>query len=266
MAKKSSKRDIMEMATNNHTQRSLTATRQGSAPWREIRVAATRLRQSFGGQTRKGSASGFTLVELLTVIVIISLLLTIMVPTVSGIIKLGYRAKTDSRIHALSTGVSLYFEDTNRRYYPGQSNPAATPLGGYLTGSQMLAHYMFSNKTDGSGFAMDGYCGYVPDLMFNYNGSASNDYLSDAFPSPLPICYYFSRFGLAGQVGQFLETDNKPITDTAKLPNYDTTPNVFNNFITKLNGSIYQDGQFLLIAPGVNRVYFDPSNATNFPK
>ncbi|MFB3890422.1 MAG: type II secretion system protein [Phycisphaerae bacterium] len=204
---------------------------------------------------------GFTLIELLTVIVIIALLLTILVPTIKGIIMQGYAAKTRARINALSNGAYAYYEDTARRFYPGQqySNWSVLPTAP-TTGSQVLALCLFSPKpgVTGVSFPTDVYASYTPDILFTSNGK--NNTIADTFPDTMPICYYPSHIGNTG-VGQFFESDNSAYTSGAVSPN---SPG-FNAFITnQVTNNAYCDGSFLIIAPGTARKYFDQANVTNF--
>lgn len=167
-------------------------------------------------------ATGFTLIELLVVIAIIGLLLGLVVPSLSGARKLAYKTKTDVRIKALSDGCSLFFEDTGRRYYPGQRYTSAL-TGTYPgTGSAVLAISLFSNKSDivfdgtpgnnlfrcasgpnkGNEVArgdLRGFKGYIEysDEYFK-PGDTTDLVLYDAFvgSSAKPICYYPSRLGV----------------------------------------------------------------------
>jgi len=185
-------------------------------------------------RTTPRRADGFTLIELLVVIAIIGLLLGLVVPSLSGARKLAYKTKTDVRIKALSDGCSLFFEDTGRRYYPGQRYTSAL-TGTYPgTGSAVLAISLFSNKQD---IWFDN-VGATPTLKFrrardpnkdaemktrddlrDFKGyiEYSDEYfkpgdmtdlvLYDAFvgSSAKPICYYPSRLGV-------LNTDHAPVT------------------------------------------------------
>jgi len=74
-------------------------------------------RQKHNGHKPR-SAGGFTLVELLTVIVIISLLVAILVPTVRGSILAMKNAETGNRLSTIVTAVEFYRNENN--YYPGQ--------------------------------------------------------------------------------------------------------------------------------------------------
>lgn len=225
---------------------------------------------------------GFTLVELLTVIVIISLLLTILVPTIAGIMKSGYAAKTKSRINTLETGAMAYYESTNRMFLPGQQslNDLST-----WTGSQLLAKSLFMKK-DGvwpTDYKADGsFIAFTRDMVINdsstYDPSfnpatdPNNMALSDAFPDPMAICYYVSRPRSTG-LAQYVEGDNTAYTGTfQKGPQQSTDSVSFKTFITNPNftnpnvpGSEipFKDRLFILIAPGMDRKYFTQDDVTN---
>lgn len=176
-------------------------------------------------------ATGFTLIELLVVIAIIGLLLGLVVPSLSGARKLAYKTKTDVRIKALNDGCSLFFEDTGRRYYPGQRYKDVltgySPSGKH-NGSQLLAISLFSNKNDlwydgtsnprRMALASSGHSDVTRNDLRDFKGyiEYSDEYfkpgdmtdlvLYDAFvgSSAKPICYYPSRLGV-------LNTDHAPV-------------------------------------------------------
>ena len=176
--------------------------------------------------------TAFTLVELLTVIVIISLLLMILVPTVSGIIKMAYNSRCTQRIKMLEHGTYAYYEDTGRRYFPGQQYPSLLRGdGGVWTGSQYLSRCLFFKKNGvfpGAIGADPTYCSFSADLILWDQGSYgdgdtptksscyTNLALSDGFPDCKAICYYVSRPRTASSdtgtprasLAQFRQADN----------------------------------------------------------
>ena len=93
--------------------------------------------------------SGFTLAELLVVIVILGLLATILVPTINAILQRTYQLDTKQRIHGLAEGADKFKIDTG--FYPGQADYLQhRPSGTYkYTGSQVLAAILFDMRDDG---------------------------------------------------------------------------------------------------------------------
>lgn len=235
--------------------------------------------------------TGFTLVELLTVIVIISLLLTIIVPTISAIARGAYARKTAARIATLETGISAFYEDAGRRFYPGQQDlkklvggdeTGATQGPDIWTGSQWLARSLFTKKTgvfpaDFGAKSDPSYATFATDMLVkddpaNYSDPAAdtaNMAISDHFPDALAICYYVSRPRRQGLNQYMTGADNIAYTDAAPNPANNTTTN-FEGFITNPNFSTagnpipFHDGEYLLIAPGIDRKYFTTDDITNW--
>lgn len=222
------------------------------------------------------SRGGFTLIELLVVIAILGILVTLVVPSFSAAKKIAMVAKTQARISSLTAGVSQYYEDTGRRYYPGQRYPGmlkgSSPAGAW-TGSQWCSKAVFAKKDGQWGdFSKDpSYVRYSADLVMQNTGMAdpSTDAtgmeiaLSDGFSAPMPILYFVSRGDQPGNVAQFVEGDNDPYYVG------NTRGGTFSSFITdnKFGGSApYNDGSFLLIGAGFDRKYFTADDVVNFSK
>lgn len=74
------------------------------------------------------NTSGYTLLELIVVIIIIGLLASIVLPRYNIILLRAHQAKTKSSLGSLRTTISLYYSDTEGHY----------PLEGYPTGT---SHY-----------------------------------------------------------------------------------------------------------------------------
>src|SRR4051812_12389198 len=80
------------------------------------------------------SRRGFTLMEVLVVIVIIVILAGILIPVVGNVRKAAYGAKTQAHMAALTTAIQSYFQDYHA--YPGPlgndqiNQPAAPGPGG----------------------------------------------------------------------------------------------------------------------------------------
>lgn len=175
---------------------------------------------------------GFTLVELLTVLVIISLLMGILMPTFNAIVRNTYVGKTSDRIRTLDSACQATRTNAtegNYGRYPGQSNLDADgrfkqltrnnfprfdsdTLKRYDTGSQYLSATLFP---DPNGFAaaptgmqhthLEYYVKMTRDILdcpnMNWNTFNSNnvlvtskpDSILDLFPKPKPILYFVSK-------------------------------------------------------------------------
>lgn len=194
---------------------------------------------------------GFTLVELLIVIIIIGLLATILMPALQAIINRAKNVRTHGRISELQDGALSYKHEN--QYYPGQLYPellvsnltvstaarqAGIPQHG-LTGTQMLAACVFDFKMKnidevwnpdhpdrrrhaGSKFAAN----RPGDLTeFNVSGEKWCNVISDRFErggqakGSMPVLYFPSRPGVDG-LSQYEENDNAPFTAGAAHVNW----------------------------------------------
>ncbi|MBN2271400.1 MAG: type II secretion system protein [Sedimentisphaerales bacterium] len=77
-----------------------------------------RKKNSTSGDNTK-RAKGFTLVELLVVMAIISLLMAILLPTLAKVRTLSRRVLCRSNIRQIYTGWQVYFEDNDQKFYRG---------------------------------------------------------------------------------------------------------------------------------------------------
>jgi len=205
---------------------------------------------------RAAARRAFTMVELMVVIGIILLLAGILVPTVSSALKMGHKAACQSRIVELNDGCTQFKSDT--KYYPGQRNPDwPGTMSGAQSGAQVLAKAMFwkdpSTATSGP---VSHYASYkTEDMLDGSENAAYLNTISDRFPrDKRPIAYYPSRVNMSG-LSQFVVGDNENITGTWAGFNTDIQDSRFG-----VSGVPYMDGEFLLIGPGVNREYVDPSS------
>lgn len=240
-------------------------------------------RDGRGAQGRYAHATGFTLVEILMVIAIIALLVTILMPSLTRASQLARAARCRVTIGALTNGIYAYYEDTGRRYFPGQQClDQLKGDGGPWTGSQWLSRSLFTTKTGTfpGDFPYEAYATYSSKMFLaddrpNYANPAantSNMAPSDGFSDPKAICYYVSRprtaissgADPAASLAQFKEADNDPYTNPQNA-------GVFNGFITNPSQSTatggnfpFHDREFLLIAPGIDRKYFTDDDCTNF--
>lgn len=222
--------------------------------------------------------TGFTLVELLMVVLIISILVGILMPVVVGVMKLAVITKSQQRVAILGVGTVAYQKDNGR--YPGQDDWGKTQLGSpqLHTGSELLAMALFSDP-DGSNFPKSNYAQYQPnDTLFTCTDVTPNrvNVISDCWPKgqTMPICYYPARLGETG-VGMYHESDNNVFTD----PKHDSA-DTFTKSVThpslaavpadpatgrlKIDASPAKMGQFILIAPGADRKYFSTDDLNNY--
>ena len=204
---------------------------------------------------------GFTLVELLTVIIIIGLLASILLPTVTSAIRTGYVTKTLAQRKNLEDGAEN-FKKEHRGFYPGQED---TTLFNTYSGSQILAAAMYnfdiSQAVPNEDTIIGKYASYKEDYLRTID--TKTNALSDLFPAgkEKAFCYYPYRPTGTNPATKFLWTDNQvhtPGTNSANLSSR-VTDGRFGN-----NNEVYNEKRFVLLAPGVDRNYFTPDDIQNF--
>ena len=219
---------------------------------------------------RPARDSGFTVIELLVVVAIIMLLLGMVVPSIHRAISLGYAANSAAHIRSLAAGIDLYKQDTG--YYPGQKYD----FGG-LEGSQGLARAMFTPK--GGSFPDDwpqsAYCSLEDGKMLESTNPADDPFVLDGYPDGNPIHYYPSKIGKEGKPAHVqYDSDDGPHHSKPNVEGY------FNQFITRGTGPSdwesssnppadsvpYNDGKYILVAPGPDGMYFTNDDVTNFQR
>jgi len=106
-------------------------------------------------RTRPREASGFTLVELLTVISIIALLISILLPSLAQARAQAKKVKVQTQIDAIGKGLEMFRND-NRDQYPGsargQDRISDWPNAGsnnWLSGAHWLARAMVGGDMQG---------------------------------------------------------------------------------------------------------------------
>ncbi len=221
------------------------------------------------------STIGFTLVELLVVISIISLLVGIMIPSVSLAIREAANTRTGARVAALS-GACVVYHDKND-YYPGQlySSELGSNSAGKFTGSQWLAKSLFYDPaaSSGSEYPKPEYAPLkaTEDLIdpIHNDGTFDIGTIADRNKSTgefMAILYYPSRPGVSG-LGQYRMSDNSDYknngndivwkssegsgTDQAAFENYIKD----RRFKSDASTTPYSPEAFLLIAAGRDRIY-----------
>jgi len=190
--------------------------------------------RNFTGGTPVLLRTAFTLIELLTVIVIIILLTGILLPTIVKAKQLAYIATTKAYITQLETGALRYQQEN--QYFPGQDGVNAV---GY-TGSQILISELMGIERTGTGGGFvtttpptSPYVEYKEDRVIHTavdTPENPHDYPLctpvDLFPTSdaYALLYYPSVLGNDGRVGTALSTgnnqgafrfaDNEEYTDT----------------------------------------------------
>lgn len=233
--------------------------------------------------THARPAKGFTLVELLMVVLIISILVAILMPVIVNVIRGIGAVKTQARITSLATGAVSFYKDNG--FYPGQCDLPSTWAGGInqgfhnmktrlenadpaaaLTGSQVLARSLFYNPADTPAptTLKSNYAQYVPDETCPTDPAiSSKDYtIGDCWPKrqAMAICYYPARIGATG-MSMYKEADNKAYTDGSHA----TTDTFVNAIKHPAMGSVpFKMGQFIILAPGLDRQYFNADDVTNY--
>ena len=236
--------------------------------------------------------AGFTLVELLTVVIIIGLLVAILLPTVTSAIKTAMAANSRTRVNSLDKGCELYKKEY--QLYPGQrymtdATRGLNGSGGSKTGSQVLAASMYlfnvTNPTDTTQVPRGGFDTYKDEFLVKDGkqpGISATDrpfYLSDGFPrqQAYAILYYPAVPGsnnssyVSDSNPNYRYEHNQPHTDFLPV-NADGT-NQKTKFFTTITDDRFGTGNlskpfrynmFLLIAPGPDRKYFTSDDIKNF--
>lgn len=211
------------------------------------------------GKLRRGG--GFSLVELMIVVAVLSILVTILVPTVQKALQMGYASKSRAFIKELSDGCLQYRVESGNRYYPGQQYPELlkghSPAGPF-SGAQLLSIAMYTKKGmayKGDGSATDGYgkgnsvLPYYPERMMG----ANNLEMKDGFTKPLPILYYVSRLdGDKASASQYVAADN---ADHFAPPPTNWTDFVFNKHKDALSVKPRSPGGFFIVGAGIDRQF-----------
>jgi len=223
------------------------------------------------GRRAPGKTGGFTLIELMTVIVIIGLLISILVPSIRTVLGTAEGAKSLGRIQDLDSGCRQF--RLNNGFWPGQNRLTANLMP--LPGSQYLAVCLFTFTGDPNTFTSttgftnpgSGMVNYSTDMLADPNLTGGiqipKGTILDAFNKPLPVLYYVSIPGTTG-TAQYKIAQNEVYTGNNKSqPDLET-------FIldARIPGAAkpFNDQEFILIAPGPDRQYLTEDDLTNFPR
>ncbi|MEN6665085.1 MAG: prepilin-type N-terminal cleavage/methylation domain-containing protein [Phycisphaerae bacterium] len=235
---------------------------------------------------------GFTLIELLVVITIIVILAAMITPAVMWGIRYSRSVNSQTRIDRLANGIVAYKND--KLFYPGQDILAKIGIAANPTqyaGSQILAAAMLGYDYNTittvaneaalwpatNGVPSKSYIAYFRHatdansvdntLIASYGtGTAARKFvLADGYGTDrLPIAYYVCDPTQATALGRFQVTQNKIITDPANNPAF--TQAQFETLITnpQTPARPYNDGEFLLMAPGIDRKWFTDDDCKNW--
>jgi len=222
------------------------------------------------GSPRTCRARGFTLIELMVVFMIISLLVTILLPTINSMLATRTNVRAKARISRLANGASSYQQEYD--FYPGQEYPGVVDGGGgvgpFYSGSQILGAAMFGYDIGdiiGTPEPTNKWVSYEAGILSTLGPDADErpHTISDGFANPMAICYYPSRMTGGNAKSQFREDANRVYTDD---PYQGTgTNDTFSYRIShpQLSG-VVNAGGILLIAPGPDRLYFTKDDLKNW--
>ncbi len=228
------------------------------------------------------TAAGFTLVELLVVIGIITLLATMAMPSFIAIQDIARAAEASTRVKALTQGAEQYKGDHD--LYPGQHHPEKLAgSGGGFTGSQVLAACLFGYDYDDIGDnsppARSLYAEYRPGDLFTYKGEKNT--VSDRYGSEgddMAVLYYPSRMDTFN-VQQYKEGDNSDYLDGGADYEFEeihqytgNKPHMNDSFAKFIRESRFRSDDdhpvnpnaFLMLGSGPNRRYGDDDDWKNW--
>jgi hypothetical protein len=230
----------------------------------------------------------------MVVVTIVLLLVAVLVPTLGAVMRAGHLARTRAHTQALS-GALRTWHDLHSDTFPGQvgrwtpigeSDPNALGSGdNEITGSQVLCQAVFGDvdEPNDPNRLMEFKSDYLRDEVPVRGGQTRDHVLVDLFPEPMPILYFPGRKAYPGRVKQFRIEDNLDFLIPGEtVENVDADEDgdadgddLAHRLHTKAStdegadpgiedNRPYNDGQFLLISPGLDRMYLTDDDVTNF--
>lgn len=218
------------------------------------------MRATYRQPTRQPRRRAFTLVELLTVVAIIGLLVTLIVPTLRAAYQSLLSVQTKVRIENLSNGCELYRNE--KLFYPGQDAYSAmgTKASGYLASCVL--------KDANNNFPASGYAAYETGMLgwVHPTVSAQSDpnAVVDPFTDRMAILYFpydkdNSRF-VAPSTLFTTSTQCNYAYITTSVTNVASSP----YSLTDANMTATKKDRFLLIGAGKNRLFGDSDDVKNW--
>ena len=168
----------------------------------------------------RGSLTGFTLLEILTVIVIIAILIGILMPALAQIKKLAKETKQKAQLGSIDVGINLYKNDFGE--YPpshGYDNSAGNsyrPADYAYCGSQTLAEAMFGQDL----------LGFYPDSVYRADGwrKDGTSIADDLYPDPFnPVGNAAHKSNLESRKDAYLDRTNISVFTPRRIFNKDTS-------------------------------------------
>lgn len=233
----------------------------------------------------KTQTRAFTLIELMVVVMILSLLMTILIPTIGPMLQSIQKAKTRARIISLQGAADSY--QAQHGMYPGQEDldiwGASEEVAGdpKYTGTQVLAAHLFDYYDDTPG-ATDPYANcnldnpepktsyghYEPGMLDDFppvsgTGDDIKNCISDTFSTPHPIVYYPSGSGQGP--AQFAYALNQQLTGKGRASKF--TSFITDDSLRTPSGASetpFKNGMFLLISPGPDSAFFTEDDIKNW--
>lgn len=205
---------------------------------------------------------GFTLIELMIVIVIMAILALILTPTIMKVVQVADNNRSQAFIQKVTVAAGS-FKSANDGRYPGQEDvgllAGSTPQAGPYTGSQLVAARLFGypdSEIDSTGGVnpTNKYLHYRSDLLVD-QASRKNS-LADGSATPNAMLYFPSRLDVTAPTDCYKWDDNSAYVTEAGAET------LFNQHIvnTKLGANVTRrEGGILIIGTGANDRYFEPS-------
>jgi len=132
---------------------------------------------------RKWCKKGFTLIELMTVVIIVGILASAAVPIYRGQIKRAIAAEGEALLGSVRTAELIYYSE-NGNYLPVDEaeggDPDNDPLGIDASKNKYFTSYSVSGTTATTRYTDDGENEYVITMNIN-NGEISRTYAGNAF-------------------------------------------------------------------------------------